>query len=286
MGRKAIDYLKKSFDSGIVLKKVEKEQDGLVLWECLCSCGNTTTKTSRQLSRVKHIKCDKCLLTKLSTVKIGNRYSRWEVIGLKQGKGSEAKVTCRCECGVEKDVAINSLVRGTSKSCGCLTGNTNNVNGLSKTPEWRCYHGMKSRCLDVNRECFEHYGGRGIKVCDRWLEPSGKGFLNFLEDMGKRPSAKHSLDRIDVNKDYCKENCRWATRSVQAINRRKISANSSGRTGVYWYESRQRWVVKMMRDGKEHWGGQAIHYEDAVKMAEKLEMELFGFSRKDYQGET
>lgn len=268
MGRKAIDHLKKSFDSGIVLKKVEKEQDGLVLWECLCSCGNTVMKSSKHLSMVNHIKCDKCSLTKLSTIEVGNKYSRWEVIELKQGKRSRAKAACRCECGVEKDVGINSLLRGTSKSCGCLTGNTNNVNGLSKTPEWHCYHGMKSRCLDINQQSFEYYGGRGIKICDRWLEPKGKGFLNFLEDMGKRPSVKHSLDRVDVNGDYCKDNCRWTTRSIQTVNRRKISANTSGRTGVYWYENRQRWVVKMTKDGREHWGGQTPVYEDAVKMAE------------------
>jgi hypothetical protein len=93
--------------------------------------------------------------------------------------------------------------------------------GRRRSPEFTAWHGMKQRCYNPNNAKFKDYGGRGIRVCDRWKN----SLENFLIDMGRRPSAEHSLDRIDVNGDYCPKNCRWATRSRQASNKR----NSKGR---------------------------------------------------------
>lgn len=78
---------------------------------------------------------------------------------------------------------------------------------------------MKTRCYNKGNRSYQHYGNRGIKVCSRWLEKPG-GFWNFVQDMSKRPEG-YSLDRIDVNGDYCKENCRWASPTQQALNRRQ-----------------------------------------------------------------
>ena len=127
---------------------------------------------------------------------------------------------CRCECGTEKEFEGSSLRQGTSRSCGCVgkerIKNFNLSHNMSKSKEYRAWQKMKERCYNPNIERYPVYGGRGIKVCDRWLE----SFDNFYEDMGPRPSSKHSIDRIDVNGDYEPGNCRWVTMQEQHYNKR------------------------------------------------------------------
>lgn len=94
--------------------------------------------------------------------------------------------------------------------------------GLSRTPEYRTWRGMIARCSDPNATHYDKYGGRGITVCARWRD-----FLNFLEDMGPRPSMAYTLDRIEPNGDYEPANCRWATKFVQQQNRRDTKITSS-----------------------------------------------------------
>jgi len=86
-------------------------------------------------------------------------------------------------------------------------------------PEYESYKGMKKRCYNKNSKDYYNYGSRGIKIADEWLGHTG--FPTFLEDMGLRPTNKHSIDRIDSNGDYCKENCKWSTVTEQSINHRR-----------------------------------------------------------------
>lgn len=116
---------------------------------------------------------------------------------------------------------------------------------MSKTVEYAAWLEMKRRCYNPKYHAFNYYGGRGIKVCERWLE----SFANFLEDMGYRPSPHYSLDRIDNNGDYEPANCRWATKSQQQSNRRAYG--KTGFVGVYPHSlSPHRFRAEFTKDGK------------------------------------
>jgi hypothetical protein len=112
------------------------------------------------------------------------------------------------------------LSNGNTSSCGCLRKErllaANAKHGLTGTPEYLCWKRLKARCLNANDPDFKHYGGRGIKICDEWLNDPKK----FIDDIGKRPTPNHSIDRINVNGNYEKSNCRWATSKEQNQNRR------------------------------------------------------------------
>jgi hypothetical protein len=125
---------------------------------------------------------------------------------------------CKCDCGNQKIVMLSNLKNGSTKSCGCLSKiNAYKTHGDSGSPEHQTWQRMKRRCDNEKGNRWEHYGGRGIKVCDRWLH----SYENFLNDMGRKPSPKHSIDRIDVNGNYEPSNCRWSTPKEQSNNTRR-----------------------------------------------------------------
>jgi len=144
---------------------------------------------------------------------------------------------CRCECGTVKNVFTGNLTASKTLSCGCLRKEvvsvTSRTHGLSKTAEYRVWAGMKRRCQNKNDKAYADYGGKGVTVCQQWSD----SFESFLADVGKRPSAKHEIDRIDNSKGYEPGNCRWATRSAQANNKtnnRPITFNGTTQTLAAW----------------------------------------------------
>lgn len=133
-----------------------------------------------------------------------------------------------CECGKQLSVSRDKLISNRKKSCGCKTDNIGEfqtIHGMSNTVEYRAWRRIKTYCLNPKSEHFMHYGGRGITICKEWEN----SFETFLKDVGKRPTSKHSIDRIDVDGNYEKSNVRWATQSEQMRNTRKtIFATISG----------------------------------------------------------
>ena len=147
---------------------------------------------------------------------------------------------CQCDC-VNKTIKMiysNSLQNGDTQSCGCLykyTSTNLTKHKLSHTVEYNIWKAIKNRCYNTNFVHYKDYGGRGVKMCERWLNNPEL----FIEDMGPRPSEKYSIERIDNNKDYCPENCRWATRKEQANNRRNnvyLEYNNEKLTVSQWGE--------------------------------------------------
>lgn len=156
----------------------------------------------------------------------GQRFGRLVVIGGYERLDGITYWDFQCDCGVVKRLVARSVKNGRVSSCGCYRkdataermtkhGHAGGRGDLrKKSIAYSTWNNILQRCLNPNIGYFDNYGGRGIKVCDRWLE-----FENFLADMGEPPIGL-SIDRINNDRGYCKENCRWATRSEQNMNRR------------------------------------------------------------------
>lgn len=186
----------------------------------------------------------------------GARYGRLVVVKLSNLRGPSQRIKwdCVCDCGGEISVTSNALIRGATKSCGCLlleTQRNNAKKGSAKAhlaaithgltiggrphPVLNSYNGMRGRCFNVNLNSYPAYGGRGITVCDEWL---GKdGVANFIKDMMPTWQPGLSLGRIDNDGPYSPDNCRWETSFQQACNKRTtliVSAFGKSQSAALW----------------------------------------------------
>lgn len=193
------------------------------------------------------------------------------------GRDNKYHWFCICDCGGTATPRGSSLTSGQTQSCGCYmkdrTSEANTKHGeLKKKPktlEYTAWTNMKDRCYNPNMKSFHNYGGRGIKVCDRWME-----FAAFLSDMGLKPSKAHSLDRIDFNGDYEPSNCRWATYKEQARNRR-------GNRKIFYLGK-----YKLLCEWAEEYGISRQRLKDYVRRKRSFELGLIAAIARTNLGAT
>ncbi len=174
---------------------------------------------------------------------VGTTFNSWTIPQeVDRDAHGNRRVLVACECGDEYVRVLNTVRYGTSRCCRrCRFAKRGGVNpgthNQSNTPEYKIWCAMRERCYDRSNKRYPRYGGRGITVCGQWL--GSNGFVNFLENMGRRPSSSLQLDRIDNDGDYSPDNCRWSTRKEQARNRsnnRLITIGSETKTLIEWSE--------------------------------------------------
>ena len=215
-------------------------------WRCQCECGNETVVYGSRLTTGYVVSCGCYRKEKVAELKradlVGQRFGRLVVQSLDRVEDNTCYWLCICDCGGTSSISSYILSSGKKQSCGCLRRELARANAIKRntkhgktgTKVWLSWSSMLERCNDTSHKAYGDYGGRGITVCDRWLE-----FNNFYEDMGEPPSDKHSIDRIDNNKGYYLENCRWATCKEQSNNRRsnrELTINGKSQTVAQWAE--------------------------------------------------
>jgi len=200
----------------------------------------------------------------------GNKYGRLRVIGrFKNNRYGNARWLCLCVCNKMVIVFGSGLRNGNTKSCGCLRDERNTkrltTHGLTKTVEYKTWNSMIQRCFNKDDAGYNNYGGRNITVCIRWLK-----FENFFADMGIKPEGL-TIERIDNNRDYCKENCKWATWTEQGRNQRIRKDNKTGVNGVSWSKRHQKYCVRIRVNGKRLFLGHFDSLQRAAKVRKQGE---------------
>lgn len=205
---------------------------------------------------------------------VGMRFGRLVVVSKADVEGRHIAWNCKCDCGKETVSLGINLKRGKSKSCGCLREYNSLKHGHRRhdhtSREYETWWSMIGRCERETDTNYHNYGARGIKVCDRWRH----SFESFLEDMGERPTPKHSIDRIDVNGNYEPSNCKWSSKEEQMQNRRILKNNTTGVSGVYLSKS-GKYCAQINAYGKRKHLGTFETLEEATQARKTAEQKFW-----------
>ena len=179
-------------------------------------------------------------------------YGRLEVIRYAERRNGRSYYLCKCSCGKETAVMEGNLKRGLTKSCGCLrkevTANKNRTHGYANHSLYGVWSNMKERCYSVNCDRYMDYGGRGITICDEWLNDA-KAFIEWCLCNGWKKGLQ--IDREDNDSGYCHSNCRFVTPLENNKNTRLIrNNNTSGYRGVSYHKATRRWYARSSSNGK------------------------------------
>lgn len=272
------DITGQRFGSLVAIESTGVKKKGSLLWRCKCDCGNTKDVSVSGLGSGQYQSCG-CMQHKGSPRDLkGQTFGRLTAIEpVGTNKSRQYLWRCDCSCGNTHTVTGTSLIEGQTKSCGCYAaevhGKASITHGMSHTPEYQAWKNALYRCTKSSNKKFKDYGGRGIKMCERWSEPLPKGFLNFYEDMGDCNGL--TLERVDVNGDYSPDNCVWADVFVQGFNTRMSTSNTSGVTGVC--ETKDgKWQAYIGYMGRNVHLGYFIKFEDAVSVRKEAELKYHG----------
>lgn len=238
----AKDMTNLRFGKLIVLNRDGSDRFGNRLYMCQCDCGGIKKINGASLRMGSSTSCGYCVHENM----LGKKFTRLLVV--EKGKTEKTKngtniwYTCVCDCGTKKEISGRVLRSEAIKSCGCLNLENHIKHGLSNTPEWKRWRGMRRRCYDMKNKNYKNYGAKGIVVCEEWL--GEEGFINFYnhlkETIGLCPGPRYTLDRIDGTKNYVPGNIRWATSTEQNLNKLKTKGSSKYR-GVYWDKKSNKW---------------------------------------------
>lgn len=201
---------------------------------------------------------------------VGEKFGKLTVVAFDKKQGNMSKWICKCDCGNTKSVRIDHLKNGEIKSCGCLA----KANPLRQTRLYKLWMAMNCRCNSNVEKVRKSYKDKGIIVCNEWKKDFF-AFYNWSINNGYADNL--TLDRIDVNGNYCPENCRWTTRQVQSINTSRLLKST---TGIFWSKEMKKWEASL---GKLKHLGYFDNIEDAIKCrqeAMKKYLEEIGFFDK------